>query len=432
MNKELTTQQPIDNTIEIIQAAPEALLLNQDTVNKAVTVCENLLKEIEEKGMTDELDAYCNKVQLRLKEVLSEVTDRRKPLTQTFDLVKKTFTELEAKIDPAKPDSVYTKIQAHRNALATKKAKERAEAEERQRRKLAEDQERDRLSTEAELQIRNGFIADLTEAKGLLQETFNALTLENFEELSDKVYNWTTIYLASEYDSIDVKLRKLYLTEPELEEIIEKARAGKFEAYSAEYAAAIAKEKQLMIDQLPGKKAYLEAEARAKKELEEKRRKAQEEQDEAARIKAEEDARKAEAEAKRLEEEKLRREEEKRIADAEEARRLEEEAKKKAEADHAIKTSQTLFDNELELKVNAPEPAVVESYEIEVKSAAGYLQIVSYYFTHKGSKEGVEDLEKRTLGQMKKFAETNFKKDGPKIDSPLIEYKPVYKVKATK
>ena len=74
----------------------------------------------------------------------------------------------------------------------------------------------------------------------------------------------------------------------------------------------------------------------------------------------------------------------------------------------------------------------VESYEIEVTNSAAWLLIVNFYFTEEGLKETADKLEKKTLGSMKKFAESFYKKHGKKIESPYIIYKPVYAVRTVK
>ena len=128
---------PVEEFKSIIEAGPTALSINQDKITKASRACERLLEQIRAEGMNDELDAQCNSLLIKLKNTLTDINERRKPLTEIFDRIRKAFTELEAKIDPAKKDSIYALIQSERNKFATVKIQEQKRRQDEADRKLA-------------------------------------------------------------------------------------------------------------------------------------------------------------------------------------------------------------------------------------------------------------------------------------------------------
>ena len=421
-----------DNMVAIIQSAPDALMLNESQVETAVNAVSKTLADIEANGMSDQYDALLNKQQLRLKEVLAEIKDRRMPLTRMFDTVKTRFTELEAKLDPAKPDSIYFKVQVKRNAWATAKAQEQKKREEAAALKLKQDQERVTLKTEAEIQLRNGFIGQLAFAKQSMQSAFDSATLETIAGLRDTLIGWTDVYNIGEFNSINVSLRSAVLDAKEIELLITNARIGKFDNWCAEYRNEISLLRDELLLRIPGKKTELGAVAEAKRKADEAAKAAAAAKDAEAKAAAEEAQRKAAEEQARLEQQRKDREE-REAREAEEARiAAERKAKEDAEARKNVEMTNTLFDNAAELAQVQQEVNAIESYEIEVTNVAGWMLIFQLWFKHEGMKLSNAEMDKKTMKQMKTFCEKHFKKADEKIDSPYIIYKPVYKVRAEK
>ncbi len=431
MNNELTTTGH-DNMVATLQAAPEALMLNQSQVEKAVAAVSKTLADIEANGMNDQYDALLNKQQVRLKEILSEIKDRRMPLTRMFDTVKSAFTELEAQIDPTKEGSIYYKIQVKRNAWATEKAMEEKKRQEEAALKLKQDQERVTLKAEAEIQLRNGFISQLSFAKSSMQSAFDGATLETIDSLKDTLTGWTEIYNIGEFNAITVNLRSAVLQQADIERVILNARAGKFDNWCAEYRNEISLLRDELLLKIGGKRAELEAIADAQRKAEEAAKAAAAARDAQAKAAAEEAQRKAAEEQARLEQ--RRREREEREAREAEEKRIEAErkAKEAAEAQRQVDMTNTLFENTAELAQTSASVNAIESFEIEVTNPAGWLLIFQLWFKHEGSKLSNADMEKKTMKQMKSFAEKHAKKTDEQIDSPFIKYSPVYKVRAEK
>lgn len=446
---QLQTTNVTPDIITALQEAPESVMINQQQLEAAKEGCKELIEEIEREGMSEELDDFANKTQLRLKEVISEMKDRRMPLTRAIDQIKKTFTEMEAELDPDKPQSYYAQIQKHRNAWATKKAAEERERQEALRIKTLKDQERIRVTSESELSLRNQFLDHMAMAKETLQEKFNSVTLEIYDATWNEIAAFSSEYTDEDFAAMTLSIKTIYLQTEDKVEIGKEARSGKKELWSAEFKSAIESLKVELLDQMPGKKQHLEAaakaaeEARLAKEAAAKAEAAAKEaKDKEAAEKAAEDARlakeaadKAEAEQNRLAKEAAIKAEEERIKNAQEQERLAKQAAEKAASDQEVKKAQSLFDNQAEqLTINSGKAKPIEDWDITVTQRAGWLAIVSHYFTYKpfAKTDDPMEMEKLSLGQMKRFAETDYKKEGRKIDSPLVVYNPTYKAKATK
>jgi flagellar biosynthesis GTPase FlhF len=103
----------------------------------------------------------------------------------------------------------------------------------------------------------------------------------------------------------------------------------------------------------------------------------------------------------------------------------EEAARKKAESDMT-----SLFDATKDLAVAEQGGQVRKSLVINIKHPAAFVQIFQVWFEEEGTKLPVDKLEKKTLGQMKRFCEGLASKDGVIIDSPYIAYEEDFKAVA--
>ncbi len=428
---ELQTTNGQDKTIEILNSAPDALMLNQDTVQKAVAACTILLEKANA-GMSDELDAKINQALIKLKDRYAEISERRKPLTQMFDQIRKQFTELEAQIDPTKADSIYGRLQMKRNAYATWKIEQQRKAEQDRERKLKAEQEKITLKAEAEIQLRNGFNNDMMSAISMLQDMFNSSTLENIVEHTSKIHSWNEVYTIAEFNGIPISLRSIYSDQKEIELIIVNARTGKFDQWAAEYKTEIRSIKIDMIDKLPGKKKELEAIAEQKRQADLAAKQLAEAKNAADKKAAEEAQAKAKAEQERLEQEQRDREL-KEKQDREEAERLAKlKAEQDAEAQKNIEQTELMFQNTMEAAAENTEVKVAESWSIEVNNPAGWMEIFRFWMNKEGMKMDNAAIEKKTMKQMKSFAEGWMKKHDESITSPYLIYSPVYKARTEK
>jgi len=75
--------------------APQALELNRTSVDKAVEMGNVLIAELNEKGMSAELDKKMNDYLVKVDITVKKMNDRRSPLTRLLTQITKAFTYLE-------------------------------------------------------------------------------------------------------------------------------------------------------------------------------------------------------------------------------------------------------------------------------------------------------------------------------------------------
>jgi hypothetical protein len=108
---------------QIAENTNSVLQMNIDSVTKAQEFGNQLISRIQSEGMNENLDQECNNYLVKLRKTLTLMQERRKPITQLFDQVKKHFTHLENDLDPHKGE-VYASIQKFRDDYARAKAEE--------------------------------------------------------------------------------------------------------------------------------------------------------------------------------------------------------------------------------------------------------------------------------------------------------------------
>jgi len=72
---------------------------------------------------------------------------------------------------------------------------------------------------------------------------------------------------------------------------------------------------------------------------------------------------------------------------------------------------------------------VKEGYSIQLKSSAGYLLLVQFWFEKEGKTLAIDKFEKMTFDRVKRFCEAYAIKNDEFLESPLLSYEPVYKAK---
>jgi hypothetical protein len=383
---------------QIIDTAPGIIQKNEISVNKAVEAGNNFLLKIQASGMNEALDMEANNLLVKIKKTHEKIQEGRKPITGLFDSVKKIFTGYEAKIDPKGSDNVYGQIQKLRNDFATKKALEQKQREEEARRKQAIEQEKINIKSDVVLKLKQYFIAYLGAQQKVLLTMFENIQLDTFDASSQLIDSFSVVYPVAYQEAFKAQIYKVYLTDAEVQEIISSAKKANFEAFLIEYRDTLRALKNSCIEKLPSKKKELEVIAQAG-------------EDERARLQAE-----AERRAK---------EEQDNIAAFEAQKST--EAATQAETHKQVAQANSLFDMQASFAQPESNAQVREGYEITITNPAGYLQIVAFYFEKEGLKKGIDELEKKSLGQMKKFAEDYAKKYGEKITNPYIKYNEVFK-----
>jgi hypothetical protein len=394
MNTELATQNQLQ---EVVVSGSEILKNAELRVSKALSVGEKLINEITENGMNAELDERANKFLVNCRNAKAEIENQRKPITAFFDQIRKQFTETEGKLDTKKADTYPAKLQAQRDAYV-KKIREEEDAKAKAAQiKLDKEKEVIDVRTSIDSQLSLYVQGHVTARKQKLQASFNGITLETFEAKSAGLKSLKTGYTKEDFNAFVPKYENKLLSKEECDKILADFMSAKdFELISAVVVDDIKKFTDELIDKLPSLKTSLDEMAKAGEEEQKKlaEAKAEREKADAEKIKTDAEAKaKAEAEALEL----------KRVAD---------------------KTN-AMMDN-----VAIPEMATPETrdgFKINILNHSGIAEMFAFWLQKEGINLSIEEIEKKTITQMKAFCEKTGHKTGDVIVSENLKYEPVYK-----
>ena len=391
---ELITQNQLQ---EVIVSGSEILQTSAVRVDKALTVGENILNAIKEQGMSAELDERANKFLVNCRTAKNDIEVQRKPITAFFDSIRKQFTETEGKLDPKKADTVVYKIQAHRDAYVKKLRDEEAEKQRVAQLKIDKDNEVIDIKASLETQLSEYVQNHILERKQKLQNSFNNITLDNFEEKSKGLKTLVVGYDKAHFDSFSPNYARKYHTQEETSVILNEFMNSKdFNLISAVVVQELQKFKQELIEKLPSLKTSLDDMAKAGAE-----------------------------EAKKLADEKAKRE-----ADAEAKLKADADAKKKADAEalelqKIADQTNVMMDNMVITESVAPETR--DGYKITLLNKTAVAEIFTFWFQREGMTLTLEELEKKSIAQMKAYCEKVGHKSNDMIVSTNLNYEPVYK-----
>lgn len=415
---------PVADIKALAETAPQALQLNEQSVQKAIAYGQSLIDRMNAEGMTPELDQAMNDYMVKIRTTVENMKNRRTPLTQLLTRITKSFTTLENQLDKDDPASVPAAIQSARNKWAAFCAEEtrKAEAEKLLRQNKAS--ELVNLRSYAETQIRQQFGMFLTQSLNDMQTLFNGCTLERFTAVEDQIKAWSETYPHGHFEGLnpDISRQIIYNDKSVQGEIIATAKEGLYDVLYNEYLNAIQDRKQILVDMLPGKKNSLEAAKKAELERIAAEQAAAQAKSEADRIAAQQAAEKAKQQAELLAKQEAERKAEQERLQAIEEQERERKAKEEVESRQAVDMANTLFDQAAQAEVATEQPRTRTGYQITVLAPQGWLLIVNQWFNIEGSKLAADKFEKKSLGQMKTACEKHALKTGEKIDSKLIQY----------
>ncbi len=389
----------VEEITSTMQNAGLVLTKNENLVNKAVAGGQVLI-DTAASGMSDELDNEMNNWQVKAKEALRIMNERRSPITQLMTKVAKVFTGMEAKLDPAKTDSIFYQIQDSRNSWAKEKAEERRKAEAEILRKQKIASEKIEISGIIEKQIRDAFNSKIFEFKAFYTKKFNEITLDNIDTNSAILNKAHLSYPIDKYGQIDVSVISAYIDQDDLNSMINSKRDELYNELNADFHLSIETLRDDLLSKIPSKRTELERISKASKE-------------EADRLKQEA------AEREKLDAERLK----------DEQFKSQQATEQKVSEQTEIQKVNTLFATQSEIAtVAADDKPIRESYTISVLSYAGWMQITSFWFEREGKTLAPDKFEKKTLGQMKAFAEkAALKDDKEKINSSHLVYEETFK-----
>ena len=438
-----------------------AVQANRKSYEACVQAGESLLSDISASGMNDALDEKAAKFIKKAKLTEKAMTEKRKGVTQVFDIVRKGFTMMESLISAKNTDSVVYKIQEKRNEYAAYKLEQQRKAEQERLRQERIKEAKIKLKTDTIDTLNNLLTEHSSAAINSLNNTFSLLTLDNKDEVKKRITECSDVL---DLGHLFVNNKPSYSSEIEendAKDIMNGAYKEISASLLASYKQTVTTTRDELLMKFDSKIAELleikKAEEERKRKEEEARKAAEEErkkQEEIQRIKDEEERKRKEAELKAAEEERKRKEaelkaaeEERKRKDAEAAaaeaeRKAKEEAIRKADeaakeeqqrklaaeqekrdaenaAQHATAQAQSLFaqtsvDNTSKQKIKVTKRLIVTD-----KNA--WLDIIQQWWTIEGSSMSPNKLASK-LEFMRKACEKHANNEEEYIVSPYIKY----------
>lgn len=424
-----------------------AVQANRKSYEACVNAGESLLFDIGVSGMNDALDERAAEFIKKAKLTEKAMTEKRKGVTQVFDIVRKGFTMMENLISIKNTDSVVYKIQEKRNEYAAYKLEQQRKAEQERLRQERIKEAKIKLKTDT-VDILNNLLTEHSSAAiNSLNNTFSLLTLDNKDEVKKRITECSDVLdlghlfvnnkpsYSSEIDENDAK----EIMNGAYKEVSASLLASYKQTVNATRDELLMKFDSKIAELLEIKKAEEErkrkeeearkAEEERKRKEEEARKAAEEErkkQEEIQRIKDEEERKRKEAERKVAEAERKAKEEAIRKADEaakeEQQRKLAaEQEKRDAEnaAQHATAQAQSLFAQTSVGETDKQKIKVTKRLVVTDKNA--WLDIIQQWWTIEGSKMSPDKLASR-LEFMRKACEKHANSEEEYIVSPYIKY----------
>jgi hypothetical protein len=382
---------------DVIVNGSEILQSSALRVDKALTVGNSIINAIQKEGMNAEIDERCNKFLVNCRNAKSDIETQRKPITAFFDNIRKQFTETEGKLDTKKASTIPFIIQGYRDAYA-KKIRDDEEAKRREaQEKLEKENETVEVKASIEKRLSEYVHNHILERKLKLQASFNGITLQSYDEKSRGLKSLVIKYDQTHYYSFSPNITLKRLTADEYKDLLHNViQAQDFDLISAVVVDEINKFKNELVEKLPSLKTELTALSIADEEA--KRKLEQDRSDrEAAEAKKIEDAAANETRAKEL----------------------------KLEQEKVSSQTENMMNS---LAINdTVAPETRDSYKIIMLHQAAAVEIFTFWFQREGMSLTLEEIEKKSIAQMKAYCEKVAHKSNEQIVSKHLRYEPVYK-----
>jgi len=392
---EITSLIKVEEFTSIMQNAPATLDRNQKSVEGSNNFGQSLLDTIEAcGGLNDELDAKVASYLDKIKVTAKSMEDRRKPLTQLFDQVRKTFTTLESAISLKDINTIPGKLTVMRNQYAAKKVEEDRKRKEAETRRQNIENEKATYKASIDFALNQHLTAFFNNKSDALIQVWNSLNYANFNDKSRTIKEWPVTYPVEHFKMFRDTVSTFYLDPLTKSTIMTEAMTGKYESFAKQYKFDMEDLISSYVDRLPSRLKEINEQEQLKRTN-------------------------AEAAAKQ-EAERLQREEEERKQRAFEQQQKEEAAKQEAQAKAQTAQMNNLF-NESSASV-APTPTNAKVTEkIKLLHPAGILEIYQMWWINEGQSLPLDELEK-IHKKMITFCEKKANKDDEHIKSKYIQY----------
>lgn len=388
---------------EVLQTAPDILLLITKTRNKAKETFDGIVARIETDGMSDLYDKELSDYIDRVGTAIKNSNEKRRPVTQIIDRIKKSFTETESDMKGFKDSA-----QKLRNDYATAKMNKLKAEEALRKAEEAKTTEAADLKAAIKTAYEGKFADIIFEEKTKFNDWFNALKYSDILPDSETLFHYASTYLTD--------WKTYYITQPD---VLEKWKAK----LPAVQYHTVDEVKNLASDFKMKNLSKLEKEMETEVslliiELTDKL---------PSKVQELEDLANADAkEAERILGDAA-------IRQAEEAAALQAQAesrKEQSKADANVTAAGEKAGAMVDATAKVEEaPKVAESYNIVIENSSAWPVLFMFWFENEGKSLATDKLEKVTMLRIKAFCEKWAKDKGEMVKSDVISYEAVYKAK---
>lgn len=392
-NNELTTlTDPILQVEKGISSIKDQMLAivkeNKQELYESLANGQNILANIAVSGMDDYMDAQAAEYIKSTKTVLKSISERRKPITQVFDMVKKGFTTMEGMLS-TKGDSVVAELQKKRDEYAAYKLEFARKAEAERQRKAREKVAREQLAQDVRSVCNMILSNTLQHDLGIMNNSFALLTLDNKDKVKEAIANWNTkLNLIEQFEKLKPYYNNEDISDVDAAKIIGDTLADVSKPIIKTYEDKIVELRDELLLHYDSKVSELVEQKRLADEAIRREAEAKAIADEKARQDAIIAAKKAEEERK-AREEAIRKAEEERQAELEAQIRQEAEARAEEEKIKAAQLeAQKLFDSTSDgIQESAPKVKVTKT--LIVNTTDGWLDVFRLWWTHCATPESI-------------------------------------------
>jgi hypothetical protein len=454
----------IDKSIDVFKNGSALLVNHQSRAAKALRVGTDILTQWDIAYSEPDGDSRREKlaaIDKRSNDFLAncgvakkDMEESRKAITQLMDVIRGMFTEEENKLSVKAKDSKPALIQEKRNGYAKEVAIQKENDRKAAELKAAKAQEENMLRAFIRNAIAQNLLNYLANRKIAITESFNKITLDDIDTKSEALKKMSCVFdIAKATSAFQYTLPAAYVLDQAFNLVImsEEKEAFDIASFSRDFEKSISDLKNSLTDRLPAKKEELldqkriadEAEAARVAEVERQRLAENKRQEQIANAKAadkkrleKEAADAREAEVTRLQEMERNVAEQQRLAADQQKQREEEqqlqlqreddEAKKKVQEEIDIKKSAedalALFNQTAESAEMNDGPESKSGFEIKINHPAGIVELFQFWFTRESAKLSIDEMLKKTIAQMKAYAEKAATKENVKINSKHLTY----------
>jgi len=402
-----------EQVADTIQNAGNVFNQNKLSHDKALDAANKLIEQAKRGVSKDLYDLIANLVKTKIPATQKAMLERRKPITQIMDLLKKEFTKMES--DLGKDSPTIVSLQKIMNDFAAEQERIRKENEA----KIIEAQKKAQnlalIIPDCKTYFVERFNDFLFSDKDFINQKMNEIkTIEDLTKFEKWVSEYAVIY--GTFNNIVFKKTYEYVSNEEFDAELKKIDfAAMQEQFRKQYVSEMEVFIKETIDKIPTKKQQIKDALDLQEKI-----KAENDEAEKKHLKDIED--------KRIAEEKKRIEEEKKALDI-----LKQQEITKQNLQNIIQASSASVQAKTAVQADLfsqiiPEVKVSYEYTITIKNPIAWVELFQFWFENQAKELSEDKIANFTMERIKKYAEKQAENKNT-IISDNLEYNEIIKGK---